>query len=92
MSDQVPTTIAGWRRHLAANWQTRFGRGAYDAYQFGFVYCLAVIERYVDGEKAELFARDLHDLYEAGDSFGEWIWQWQSEDIRGLPLTLPFEL
>ena len=93
-------TIAGWRRRIAANWQDRFDRDAEmitgqsetaAVLGFGLVYSLAVIERYVDPEIAAAFAVDLSQIFEAGDSFGEWVWQWRSEDIRGLPLTLPFE-
>ena len=100
MTDQVPTTIAGWRRRIAADWQDRFDRDAEAitgrsetaaVLGFGLVYSLAVIERYVDPEIAAAFAVDLRRAYESGD-LAEWIWQWRSEDIRGLPLTLPFEL
>ncbi len=40
-------------------------------------------------EVAERVARDIALACEAGDSFGEWTWQWADELRQGLPITLP---
>lgn len=48
------------------------------AQMFGTVYLLAVL-RAIDPAVADVAATELVDMWEAGDSLGEWIWQWNKE-------------
>jgi hypothetical protein len=54
---------------------------------FGLAYLLAAIRK-LDPEIADSAAAHLADAWGAGDSLGEWMWQWQQELNAGKPLTL----
>lgn len=54
---------------------------------YGLIYLLAVL-RAIDPKVADTAARDLVISLEAGDSLGEWVWQWNDELAAGKPLTL----
>ncbi|WP_099024353.1 hypothetical protein [Mycolicibacterium palauense] len=54
---------------------------------FGLIYLLAVLQR-VAPDAADIAARHLVIQYDAGDSLGEWIYEWNSEITEGRPLTL----
>lgn len=54
---------------------------------YGLIYLLAVL-RAIDPKVADTAARDLVINLEAGDSLGEWVWQWNDELAAGKPLTL----
>lgn len=55
------------------------------------VYLWEVVRRYAP-EIADRVAEDIADACEAGDSMGEWLWDWQQDRARGKGLRLPFEL
>lgn len=55
--------------------------------EYALVYLLAVLHR-VDPEAADRAARDLVTAWDAGDSMGEWMWQWRDELGKGQALTL----
>ena len=55
---------------------------------FGIVYLLAAIRR-VAPETADHAAAWLAGQWAAGDSLGEWVWQWRHELQQGEPLHLP---
>lgn len=55
---------------------------------FGVCYLLAVLHT-LDPMVADIAARDLMGQWEAGDSLGEWVWQWRDELAKSKPLTLP---
>lgn len=63
------------------NWLTA------EVYGYGVCYLMAVL-RAIDPAVAAVAANDLGDAWDAGDSFGEWVWQWRDELARDLPLTL----
>lgn len=52
------------------------------------VYLWEALRR-TDPDLADRVAADIADACDAGDSFGEWAWQWQTELAAGQPLTLP---
>lgn len=54
---------------------------------YSTIYLLAVL-RAIDPKVADIAARDLVAALDAGDSLGEWIWQWRQEHAEGKPLTL----
>ncbi|MGA5542725.1 hypothetical protein ACPCIR_12810 [Mycobacterium sp. NPDC051198] len=54
---------------------------------YAFIYLLAVLQR-IDPKVADLAARDLVGNFDAGDSLGEWVWQWREEFAEGKPLSL----
>ncbi|MEN4399991.1 hypothetical protein [Mycolicibacterium conceptionense] len=54
---------------------------------YAFIYLLAVLQR-VDPTVADIAARDLVGQFDAGDSLGEWVWQWREEFAEGKPLSL----
>lgn len=55
---------------------------------FGLAYLLAAL-RLLDPEVADSAAAFLADQWAAGDSLGEFMWQWQREIATGQPLDLP---
>lgn len=55
--------------------------------EYGLTYLLAVLHR-VDPDAADRAARDLVGAWDAGDTMGEWQWQWRDELGKGQPLTL----
>jgi hypothetical protein len=58
---------------------------------YGFALAMATLNR-VNPAVAQALAENLHDAAEAGDSYGEWLWQWGEELQAGAPITLPFEV
>lgn len=54
---------------------------------YGLIYLLAVLQR-LDPESADKAARHLVGAWEAGDSMGEWIYDWRRQLADGQPLTL----
>ena len=46
---------------------------------YGFVYLLREFAE-VDKDRADAAARDLWSAWDAGDSLGEWLWEWLSSD------------
>jgi hypothetical protein len=58
-------------------------------YRWGLVYALLTLQRYAP-DQFEAFAKDLQEAWDAGDSLGEWSWQWADEMKRGADVTLPF--
>ncbi|MFD4444895.1 hypothetical protein ACFWPK_34480, partial [Nocardia sp. NPDC058519] len=64
-------------------WRT----AAANASGYGTAYLLAVLHR-VDPVAADRAARYLAGAWDAGDSLGEWIYQWREEIGAGQPLTL----
>ncbi|SHQ46765.1 hypothetical protein [Mycobacteroides abscessus] len=54
---------------------------------WGMTYLLAVLQR-IAPDVADIAARRLVAEFEAGDSMGEWIFQWSRELGSGLPLSL----
>lgn len=56
---------------------------------FGQVYLMAVL-RHLAPEDADAVAAALADQWDAGDSLGEWVYQWRQELDAGEPLTMPF--
>ena len=54
---------------------------------YGTAYLLAVLRATVPA-MADIAAKQLAAAWEAGDSLGEWIWQWNKELREGKPLTL----
>ncbi len=54
---------------------------------YGVIYLLAVLHR-INPEAADRAARDLASAWEAGDSLGEWEYQWREELGHGNPLSL----
>lgn len=54
---------------------------------YGLIYLLAVV-RTIDPKVADIAARDLVSAFDAGDSLGEWVWQWRDELAQGHSLTL----
>jgi hypothetical protein len=56
---------------------------------FGAIYLLACV-RHLAPEQADSAAAALADEWDAGDSLGEWIYQWREELDAGKPLTLFF--
>lgn len=54
---------------------------------YGAIYLLAVL-RTINPKVADIAARDLVAQYDAGDTLGEWVWQWREEIAKGRPLTL----
>jgi hypothetical protein len=55
---------------------------------FGLAYLLAALRR-VAPETADHAAAFLAEQWAAGDSLGEWVWQWRHEFEEGRPLRLP---
>lgn len=54
---------------------------------YGLAYLLAALHR-TDPEVADSAAAALADAWDAGDSLGEWAYQWAEELADGKPLTL----
>ncbi|MFI5782637.1 hypothetical protein [Nocardia sp. NPDC051570] len=54
---------------------------------YGVAYLLAVLHR-IAPDAADRAARDLVGAWEAGDSLGEWEYEWRRELAEGQPLTL----
>lgn len=55
---------------------------------FGLAYLLAALQR-VSPAVADHAAAFLAGQWAAGDSLGEWVWQWRHEIEQGEPLKLP---
>jgi hypothetical protein len=55
---------------------------------FGMAYLLAALRR-VAPDVADHATAFLAEQWAAGDSIGEWVWQWQDELRKGEPLRLP---
>ncbi len=75
-SDLYDTNNEAWHAQLSAGVQG-----------YGLIYLLAVV-REIDPTVADIAARDLVAAFDAGDSLGEWVWQWRNELAEGQPLTL----
>jgi hypothetical protein len=57
----------------------------------GLMHALRVL-REVDPGRADAFARDHWDMCDAGDSFGEWLWEWLvAEGVDPAQIKLPEE-
>ncbi len=56
--------------------------------EFGVIWLLSSLQR-LDTEAADRAARFLIGQWDAGDSLGEWTYQWRQELADGTPLTLP---
>lgn len=54
---------------------------------YAAIYLLAVL-RTVNPRVADIAARDLIGNLDAGDTLGEWVWQWREEFGKGEQLTL----
>ncbi|WP_353107905.1 hypothetical protein [Gordonia sp. (in: high G+C Gram-positive bacteria)] len=54
---------------------------------YGMTYALAVLHR-LDPRTADRVADHLVLEWDAGDSLGEWMWQWRTELDEGKPLSL----
>lgn len=55
---------------------------------FGLAYVLAALQR-VNPTVADHVTAFLAEQWAAGDSLGEWVWQWRHEIEEGRPLKLP---
>lgn len=75
--DGKPTTNSTW-----LFWCERM------ASNYGVVFLLAVLRR-LDPTVADSAARSLDQAWAAGDSLGEWAYQWHQEELTGEHLTLP---
>lgn len=56
--------------------------------EFGIAYLLLVLHR-VDPQAGDSAAAWLADQWEAGDSLGEWAWEWHQALIKGEQLEVP---
>lgn len=54
---------------------------------YGLAYLLGALHR-IDPEVADSAAAALADAWDAGDSMGEWAWQWARELAEDKPMTL----
>ena len=54
---------------------------------YGVAYLVGAL-RAIDPQVADSAAAALADAWDAGDSLGEWVWQWRQELDAGKPLTL----
>lgn len=83
----------GWSKHLHESKFFDTNRDAWyaglvaEVQGYGMAYLLAVL-RAIDPKVADGAARDLVIAFDAGDSMGEWIYQWREELAEGKPLTL----
>lgn len=55
---------------------------------FGLAYLLLALHT-IDPKVADSAAAMLADLWESGDSIGEWGWEWHERLLKGEPLDLP---
>jgi hypothetical protein len=76
---------------------TPFQHGLEDAYvraiadmiaAFGYFHCFAWLAKAAPDEAAK-YVDNRRIACESGDAFGEWLWQWGCELVKGEPLTLP---
>lgn len=72
---------------FAENPEARAAHLARSCEAYGLIYLLAVV-RAIDPSVADIAARDLVAQYDAGDTMGEWVYQWSEELAAGRPLTL----
>lgn len=87
--------LTDWQRLYDALWKTtpepnERGRELIIARQvdlFGTVYLLAAL-RQLDPVVADRAANFLAEMWDAGDSLGEWIYEWRQQLDAGKPLTL----
>ena len=54
---------------------------------YGQIHLLAAL-REIAPEQADKVAASLADMWDGGDSLGEWVHQWRAELKAGLPLTM----
>lgn len=54
---------------------------------FGTAYMLAVA-RHLDPVRADRAAAFLAEMWDAGDSLGEWVFEWREQVADGKPLSL----
>lgn len=55
---------------------------------YGLIYLLGAVRHFAPDD-ADKVAAELADAWEAGDSLGEWVYQWRQELEAGQPLTIP---
>lgn len=55
---------------------------------YGQIYLLGAVRHFAPDD-ADRVAADLALAWEAGDSLGEWVYQWRQELDAGRPLTIP---
>lgn len=63
---------------------------AVTVYRWGFIYALLALRRCLPPVLFDDFTRDVQQAFAAGDSLGEWSWQWADELARGVHPTLPY--
>jgi hypothetical protein len=56
-------------------------------YSFGYFHCFAWLSK-VAPDQAQKYVEDRRTALEAGDGFGEWLWQSGEEIVTGKPLTI----
>lgn len=76
-----------WKSDKEPNSADRIAIIARQVDLFGTVYLLAAL-RHFDPVRADRAAAFLAEQWDAGDSLGEWIYQWREELGAGKPLTL----
>jgi hypothetical protein len=55
---------------------------------YGQIYLLGALRHFAPDD-ADKVAAELAIAWEAGDSLGEWVYQWRQELDAGRPLTIP---
>jgi hypothetical protein len=55
---------------------------------YGQIYLLGAVRHFAPDD-ADRVAAELATAWEAGDSLGEWVYQWRQELDAGDPLTIP---
>jgi hypothetical protein len=87
--------LTEWQRLFDALWNTTPAPGDRERYfiinrqvdLFGTAYLLAAL-RHLDRAVADRAAHFLAEMWDAGDSLGEWIYEWRQQLDAGKPLTL----
>lgn len=58
--------------------------------QWTTIYLWELLRRHAP-VTADLAAADIAEACEAGDTFGEWLWDWQQQHAAGQSLILPID-
>jgi hypothetical protein len=98
---EIPRTADGLLRMMMTDFQKHFDATidpkssglkldhvAQTVNLYGQIYLLGAVRHFAPDD-ADHVAAELANAWEAGDSLGEWVYQWRQELESGQPLTIP---